>query len=303
MSFVIAAPEALATAAADAAGIASTLGTARAAAAGPTTGVLAAAGDEVSTQIAALFSAHGLGFQQLTARASAFHEQFVQTLTAGANAYASAEANVAQTLASALDAPAAGGIGGVLSSAATRAENGFLGNGGLLGGLLNGGSGLLARGAQEIGAAGQAGALLLQPTGGIRALTAAAAALSPAAMTAAAAVTPAANAFAPIAQAIENAYLLIEPYVQYGFELLTWAAGYVVPFAVQINFFYNLIEPIVQSGLFNILDWLSGEITFAQGLSNFWATTTASVNYFINTEINWILSFLPPLPPLPPFFP
>ena len=70
--------------------------------------------------------------------------------------------------------------------------------------------------------------------------------------------------------------------------------------APQINFFYNLIEPIVQSGLFNILDWLSGMITFSQGLSNFFAATASSINYFIQTEINWVLSFLPPLPPLPP---
>ena len=41
-------------------------------------------------------------------------------------------------------------------------------------------------------------------------------------------------------------------------------------------------------------------ITFSQGLSNFFAATTASINYFIHTEINWVLGFLPPLPPLPP---
>jgi hypothetical protein len=55
----------------------------------------------------------------------------------------------------------------------------------------------------------------------------------------------------------------------------------------------------VQSALFNTIDWLGGTITFIQGLSNFWAATTASINQFINTEINWVLSFFPPLPPLP----
>jgi hypothetical protein len=71
--------------------------------------------------------------------------------------------------------------------------------------------------------------------------------------------------------------------------------------APQIMFFYNLFEPMVQAGLFNILDWLTGAISFSQGLANFWAATTSSINYFIQTEINWFLSFFPPLPPLPPF--
>ena len=47
------------------------------AATAPTTAVMAAAGDEVSAAIAALFSAHGQGFQALSARAAAFHSQFV----------------------------------------------------------------------------------------------------------------------------------------------------------------------------------------------------------------------------------
>ena len=108
-----------------------------------------------------------------------------------------------------------------------------------------------------------------------------------------------------IATAIENAYLAIEPWVYYGFQLVVYAANYVIPFGLanQILYFYNLFEPMVQSGLFNILDWLSGSITFSEGLANFWAATTASINNFINTEINWFLSFFPPLPPLPPWWP
>ncbi|WP_142308732.1 hypothetical protein [Mycobacterium interjectum] len=168
------------------------------------------------------------------------------------------------------------------------------------------GSANLLGGAGLFGGVGQAAALLLGPTGGMRALTAASALLAPAAVTNAAAVS-AANAFASIAESIENAYLLIEPYVQYGFELASYAAGW-LPWigwivAPQILYFYNLFEPMVQSGLFNLLDWLGGTITFVQGLNNFMAATTASINYFIQTEINWFLSFLPPLPPLPPFFP
>jgi hypothetical protein len=92
MSYVIAAPEMIASAATDVASIGSTLNGANAAAAVPTTGVLAAAEDEVSAAIAELFSEHGRAFQALSAQAAAFHEQFVQALTAGAGSYAATEA-------------------------------------------------------------------------------------------------------------------------------------------------------------------------------------------------------------------
>jgi len=289
MSFLFAAPEALATAASDLAGIGSTLGTATAAAAAPTSAVAASASDGVSAQVAAFLSEHGLGYQQFSAQIAKFHEQFVQTLSAGANAFAAAESNAAQTLASAVNAPAAallggGGVAGAAgdaaSSAVSRVESvvagsNFLGGAGLLGG---------GGGVQAI--ASQAGALLLEPTAGIRALTAAGALLAPAAaVTNAAAVPAAAAAFG---DGIKAAYLAIEPYVQYGFQLATYAAGhvpYVSILAPQILFFYDLFEPMVQSGLFNILDWLGGSITFAQGLNNFFGATTASINQFIHTEI------------------
>ncbi len=364
MSFLFADPEALAAAASDLFGIGSTLSTANTAAAAPTSAVAAAAADQVSAQVAAFLSEHGLGYQQISAQIAGFHEQFVQALSAGAGAYAAAEADAAQNLAGAVNGPAAtllggGGTGaagaaavagGAVSGAVNQVEGAvagstnFLGGGaGVLGaGLLGGGAQAIAGeagaavnavsgavvnafsgavtevesvvagsanllgGAGLFGGVGEAAALLLGPTGGIRALTAASALLAPAAVTNAAAVS-AANAFAPIAQSIENAYLLIEPYVQYGFELASYAAGW-LPWigwivAPQIMYFYNLFEPMVQSGLFNLLDWLGGTITFAQGLNNFINATTASINYFIQTEINWFLSFLPPLPPLPPFFP
>ncbi len=96
MSYLVAAPEFLASAATDLSNMSSRLSEASAAAVAPTTGVLAPAEDEVSAAIAAMFSAHGQGFQALSARAAAFHDQFVQTLTAGARSYVGAEAaNVA----------------------------------------------------------------------------------------------------------------------------------------------------------------------------------------------------------------
>ncbi len=80
MSYVIAVPDMLAAAGADVAGIGSSLRAANVTAATPTTAVVVAAADEVSAAIAALFSGHGQAYQALSARAAAFHSQFVQAL-------------------------------------------------------------------------------------------------------------------------------------------------------------------------------------------------------------------------------
>ena len=98
MSFVIAAPEMMASAASDLASIGSMIGEANAAAAAPTTAVMAAAGDEVSAAIASLFSSHAQEFQALSAQAAAFHAQFVQALNGAGGAYAAAEAANASPL-------------------------------------------------------------------------------------------------------------------------------------------------------------------------------------------------------------
>jgi hypothetical protein len=96
MSYVIAAPELMTAAAAYVRAIGSTLNVANAVAVATTTGILAATQDEVSAAIAELFSGHAQAYQALSAQAAAFHEQFVQALTAGAGSYVSAEAaNVA----------------------------------------------------------------------------------------------------------------------------------------------------------------------------------------------------------------
>jgi hypothetical protein len=96
MSYLVAAPEFLASAATDLSSIGSTLSEANAAAAASTTWVVVAAGDEVSAAIASLFSGHAQAYQALSAHAAAFHTEFVQALSAGAGSYAGAEAaNVA----------------------------------------------------------------------------------------------------------------------------------------------------------------------------------------------------------------
>jgi hypothetical protein len=54
--------------------------------------VLAAAPDEVSAEIAALFGSYGQQYQALSGQAAAFHDRFVSTLTMGSSAYQGAEA-------------------------------------------------------------------------------------------------------------------------------------------------------------------------------------------------------------------
>ncbi|MCW2661342.1 MAG: hypothetical protein JWP83_2494, partial [Mycobacterium sp.] len=92
MSFVLVSPDAVSSAAASLDGIGSAISGANAAAAGPTTTVLAAAEDEVSAAIAQLFGTHAREFQAISAQAAAFHAQFVQSLTGAGGAYALTEA-------------------------------------------------------------------------------------------------------------------------------------------------------------------------------------------------------------------
>ncbi len=65
-SFLVAMPEALASASADLTSLGSTIGEANAAAAGPITQVAAAAQDEVSAAISALFGNYGQEYQALS---------------------------------------------------------------------------------------------------------------------------------------------------------------------------------------------------------------------------------------------
>jgi hypothetical protein len=92
MSFVIAAPDMVADAATNLAGIGSAISAANAAAAASTTGVLAAAADEVSAAVATMFSEQASAYQAVGAQAAAFHAQFVQALNWSAASYASTDA-------------------------------------------------------------------------------------------------------------------------------------------------------------------------------------------------------------------
>jgi hypothetical protein len=184
MSFAVVATEIVAAASVDLDGIGSALTLANVAATPATIGVVAAAEDEVSLAVAALFSAHGQTFQQLSSQATAWHAQFVQALNPAGRLYASAEAanvsplqGVEQDLVSVINAPTQellgrplighgangtatnpdGGAGGILfgnggngySEAAAGQAGGHGGNAGLLGNGGMGGAGGGASGGGE----------------------------------------------------------------------------------------------------------------------------------------------------------
>ncbi|POY17019.1 PE family protein, partial [Mycobacterium kansasii] len=161
MSWVIAAPEYVAAAANDLAGIGSTLSQANMAALAPISGVLPAGADEVSFAISALFDAHAQAYQALSAQAALFHQQFVQLMSGGAGQYAAAEAaNVLpmQVAAAAINDPVQALTGRPLIGNGANGAPGTGQNGGpggwLLGNGGNGGSGAVGQNGGNGGSAG-----------------------------------------------------------------------------------------------------------------------------------------------------
>ncbi|MGZ4582869.1 MAG: PE family protein [Mycobacterium sp.] len=158
MSFVVAEPELVQAAAQNLANLRDTLAEASASAAAPTTGVVAAAEDEVSALVAQVFGSFGQEYQMLSAQAQIFHAQFVNLLNAGAGAYLSTEvANAEQSLVNAVDGPIRGLFGQSLGGAASSGSGGVAGGfaseltaaaglpglgGGLLDQILGGGTGV-----------------------------------------------------------------------------------------------------------------------------------------------------------------
>lgn len=103
---MVTAPDLMTAAAGHLTNIGATLEEATAAASGPTTGIAAAATDEVSMAISQLFGEYGQEFRAASAQATAFQAEFVQLLNGGAAAYLSTElTNAGQNLANAVNAP------------------------------------------------------------------------------------------------------------------------------------------------------------------------------------------------------
>ena len=97
MSYVTTQPEALSATATTLAGIGTMMSAENTAAAAPTTGVLPAAADEVSTLTATQFAVHAQMYQAVSAQAEAIRQQLVSTLATSATSYAATEAANALT--------------------------------------------------------------------------------------------------------------------------------------------------------------------------------------------------------------
>src|ERR1700758_455331 len=117
MTDLFAEPGFMATAAADVEQIGSAINAAHAAAAGPTSGVIAPAADEVSAAIAKLFGQYGQEYQAVVAQAAVFHSRFTQALAGAGGAYMAAEAAASK----ALGGSGAAGAAATTTSAAASA--------------------------------------------------------------------------------------------------------------------------------------------------------------------------------------
>jgi PE family len=96
MTLLSIAPDIVAGASGELEDLGSALRSANAAAASQTTWIAAPAADEVSAAITALLGTHAQGFQALSAKAAAFHDDFVNSLSGGARHYVGTEAANAQ---------------------------------------------------------------------------------------------------------------------------------------------------------------------------------------------------------------
>ncbi|WP_081287775.1 PE family protein, partial [Mycobacterium asiaticum] len=97
-SYVFVSPEDLVVTASNLRRIGSDVGAAGVAAGVSTTGLAAAAGDEVSAAIAALFGTYGREYQAVSAAAAEFHARFVQLMAGTAGTYGAMEAASAASL-------------------------------------------------------------------------------------------------------------------------------------------------------------------------------------------------------------
>jgi hypothetical protein len=117
MTYLLAEPELMAAAAADVEQIGSAINAANAAAAGPTSGLIAPAADEVSAAITKVFGQYGQEYQAVVAQAAVFHNQFTRALAAAGGAYVAAEAAASN----ALGGSGAAGAAATTTSAAASA--------------------------------------------------------------------------------------------------------------------------------------------------------------------------------------
>ncbi|BBZ44820.1 PE family protein [Mycobacterium parmense] len=123
-SYVIAAPEAIAAASLDLAGIGEAIKEAAAAWAPSTTRIAPAAGDEVSVAVARFFGSYARQIQALSAQMTLSHAEFVRALSGSGTAYTATEAANVSPLQTLLSGSGVGTGGAAASAAATNGVTG-----------------------------------------------------------------------------------------------------------------------------------------------------------------------------------
>lgn len=108
-----------------------------------------------------------------------------------------------------------------------------------------------------------------------------------------------------LANAIDNAYEAIEPWVRYGFEVASDVVAW-IPwvgiFANQIMVVYNFAESLINSGVFNSTDWLRGDGSALKNVADWVVDLGLAVVWLGIDEVGaWIplppIGFYPPRPP------
>jgi hypothetical protein len=105
-----------------------------------------------------------------------------------------------------------------------------------------------------------------------------------------------------LANAIDAAYLAIEPWVAYAFEVVSYVLGW-IPYGWiiddQIFVIYNFVESLIHSGVFNTTDWLRGEGSALKNIADWIVDAGLSLVWLGLDELSaWVP--LPPLPAYPP---
>lgn len=99
---------------------------------------------------------------------------------------------------------------------------------------------------------------------------------------------------------IINAYGVIQPWVAYGVELFAWATEW-LPWPIgllapQSDIIYDAWQPFAESVVYSLAFLVDGEFDLI--LPTLSVGIQTGITNLVQGEIDWILSFFPPLPPI-----
>jgi len=107
-----------------------------------------------------------------------------------------------------------------------------------------------------------------------------------------------------LADFIDAAYVLIEPWVHYAVDVAAYVAAWIIPYVGwivinQVDVVYNFVESLINSGVFNATDWLRGDGSALKNIADWIVDAGLALVWLGIDELDsWIP--LPPLPIYPP---